>query len=347
VVGFLVISDDLTGANGVAGMMAKHCRTIVVDYSKLSAIGGFNADCIVVNTRSRMVNSSDAEARVRAVVDYASSRGLRIGKRIDSALRGNLVGELRPLLNRVLVVTDTIPEYGRYTENGYTVMGGAKVNILERINHRARVMNLSEFINNARELNGVVVVDSRSHDDLTLIAQVVNKYGYVPVDPGPLNAKVSELTVGASPVRHRACANSVLFIVGSTHENTIRQVERAREAGIRVINLNDVKNTQWGGGDLIIKFDLLRDIEMVNEYLVKLALDFDAVMLSGGETANLILSIADASYIEAVGDVAPLIGIGIVRGGLLDGKVIVTKGGLIGDDEAYLRIRNYLRGQCF
>jgi len=32
---------------------------------------------------------------------------------------------------------------------------------------------------------------------------------------------------------------------------------------------------------------------------------------------------------------------------LLDGKVIVTKGGLIGDDEAYLRIRNYLRGQCF
>ena len=42
--------------------------------------------------------------------------GFIIGKRIDSALRGNIETELRPLFKQAIVVTDAIPEHGRFTE---------------------------------------------------------------------------------------------------------------------------------------------------------------------------------------------------------------------------------------
>ncbi|ABW01751.1 four-carbon acid sugar kinase family protein [Caldivirga maquilingensis] len=340
---FMVISDDLTGANGVAGMMSKHCSVIVINHRLIKLIPG-DAECVVVNTESRLIEPDIAESRVKSVISYAEYNGFIIGKRIDSALRGNIGPELRPLLKRTMVITDTIPEYGRFTEGGFTILGDSKVSILERLGGiRAMVTSIRGLKANASNLKGVVIVDSRTMSDIAEIAQVIHDNGFTAVDPGPLNAQVAGLYVKGKLSKHTINrVERVCFIIGSTHENTIRQIERAKRNGIRVINIRD--STDLSSYDnVIISFDLMKDKDYLNEDFIKQAAQFDALVVSGGETANLLINVSKANYLESIGEVMPLVGVGLIRGGLLDGKIIVTKGGIIGGEDTYLIIRDYLR----
>jgi uncharacterized protein YgbK (DUF1537 family) len=340
---FLVISDDLTGANGVAGMMTGHCSTVVISYKSIELIPS-DADCVVVNTESRLIEASAAESRVKLVADYAEAKGFIIGKRIDSALRGNIEAELRPLLKRTIVVTDTIPEYGRFTEGGYTILGDSRVSIIEKLGGiKARVMSINEFKVSAGNLNGAVIVDSRTVGDIIEIAQVIHNNGFTSVDPGPLNTQVSRLYVKGK--LRKPSINEVkriCFIVGSTHENTIRQIEKARRSGIKVINIKD-SNSLQSYDEVIVSFDLMKDRDYLNEDFIRQVAQFDALVVSGGETANSLINMSKANYLESIGEVMPLVGVSLIKGGLLDGKVIITKGGIIGGEDAYLRIRDYLR----
>ena len=341
---FMVISDDLTGADGVAGMMTKHCGAIVISY-KLIRLIPVDSECVVVNTESRLIEPNNAEDRVKIIVEYAESNGFIIGKRIDSALRGNIETELRPLLKWTIVITDTIPEYGRFTKGGFTILGNSRVSIVERLGAiKSTVMDIRELKANASSLNGVVIVDSRTMDDIIEIAQVIHDNGFTAVDPGPLNAQVAGLyTRGAKS--SRPTINEVKrigFIIGSTHENTIRQIEKARRSGIKVIGIKDSGDLS-SYDEVIISFDLMRDKDYLNEDFIRQVAQFDALVVSGGETANLLINVSKASYLEAIGEVMPLVGVGVIKGGLLNGKVIVTKGGIIGDEDAYLIIRDYLR----
>ncbi|WP_291765842.1 four-carbon acid sugar kinase family protein [Caldivirga sp. UBA161] len=340
---FMVISDDLTGANGVAGMMAKRCGVVVISYRLIKLIPS-DSECIVVNTESRLIEPNIAESRVKAIVNYAESNGFIIGKRIDSALRGNIESELRPLLKQTIVITDTIPEYGRFTENGFTILGNSQVSIVERLGGiKSMIMSIRDLKANAGNLNGVVIVNSRTMDDIIEVAQVIHDNGFTPVDPGPLNAQVAGLYVKgrlSKPTINEV--KRVCFIIGSTHENTIKQVERARRSSIKVISIKDSGDLS-SYDEVIITFDLMRDRDYLNEDFIKQVAQFDALVVSGGETANLLINISKANYLESIGEVMPLVGVSVIKGGLLNGKVIATKGGIIGGEDAYLIIRDYLR----
>ncbi len=77
--------------------------------------------------------------------------------------------------------------------------------------------------------------------------------------------------------------------------------------------------------------------------MINYLLNFDALVLSGGETANLIFELSGGLYIESITDIMPLVGVGIIRGGgVLDGKLIVTKGGFIGKEDTYVAIKDFL-----
>lgn len=85
---FIVISDDLTGANGIAGFMAHFCGSIVINYDSSlirKDVTSLPYDCVVINTKSRMIDGLDAKNRVDSVLRLFSGDGYRFGKRIDSA----------------------------------------------------------------------------------------------------------------------------------------------------------------------------------------------------------------------------------------------------------------------
>ncbi len=352
---FITISDDLTGANGISGFMSRFCNSIVINYDNgfINNVASLPYDCVVVNTKSRMIDGANAKNRVDYVLGLFNNGRYRFGKRIDSALRGNIEDEILPFIERgfTVIITDTIPEYGRYTTNGFTVMNNSRDSIPAKFNRVIPIIidDINKLVNIKNATGKIFIVDSRSHDDLKKIASFIAKnQNVVPVDPLYLIAYTAQQHIINSARKTRLIIEKVIkkiaFIVGSTQEMTIKQINYAKHHGFHVIRLYDlIKSNYTVDNDwVIIYFDYMRDKELLTRELVKYLVNFDAVVLSGGETANFIFELSNGLFIESIADIMPLIGVGVIRGGALDGKLIVTKGGFIGKEDTYVTIKDFL-----
>lgn len=125
----VVVADDLTGAaDCVVPMVASGTASIVLDHE-----GDWPCDDIVaVDTDSRHCPPATAAARAAVVADRATRSGAVIYKKIDSTLRGNIVAELRAMVDalarggpRALVVlAAAFPAAGRTTVGGVVHVNG-------------------------------------------------------------------------------------------------------------------------------------------------------------------------------------------------------------------------------
>ena len=349
---FFVISDDLTGSNGISGMMAKYCDTITFNVEKIFSRDVIDADfeCATINIQTRMVNEMKSYNISLKIKNFFEKHNIKFGKRIDSTLRGNIEKEILPFSKEnVLIFTDTIPEYGRYTENGFTIMGDKKLSIVEKFQEiKALPIDLKNLRNiDPEEDKGTVfIVDSKTHEDLRIISKIVLEKGFVPVDPIPMVSNVGRLFLKKKDEKKCNFMNikKISYIIGSNELNTKKQVDWACNRGFELGDLNNFLSLK---NDNIIKFDLFKDINLLNKNLITFLKGFDAIVLSGGETANFIFKMAKGSYIKTICDIQPLIGVGKIIGGDLNGKIIITKGGSIGSDDVYIRIRDFLKGEKY
>ena len=93
--------------------------------------------------------------------------------RIDSLLRGSTFDFLR-FINEYgrILLTDTIPEFKRYTFNGSTVQKNGSINIKEVLPD-----DLKPYI---------TIADSSTYGDIQELAKKCIMENYIPVDPGIL-----------------------------------------------------------------------------------------------------------------------------------------------------------------
>ncbi len=172
-----IFSDDLTGASGV-GSMIKTGRTITVNYENLPKIDLDRFDNVSINLNLRDANPQTTRKLMRRVLSVFREK--KIALRIDSALRGNIAVMIKTIIAvRCTLITDTIPEYGRYTENETTFFDGEGKNILELLN----IQN-----GDIRKQN-LIISDSFTGDDLDALAENCLKMDLVPIDPGPMIAR--------------------------------------------------------------------------------------------------------------------------------------------------------------
>ncbi|KPV47679.1 hypothetical protein SE19_00055, partial [Acidiplasma aeolicum] len=163
---FVIISDDLTGASGMASMLN---NSITVPYYniKLIDINAYDYVCVDLETRNADVQKSID--RFKMVLKFYCNETILL--RIDSALRGNIKAYLMEFSKMgKIIITDTIPEYGRYTEDKKTF-------------YRGDFKNLMDFI---PENRNITIMDSRNYNDIKMIAYECVKTGSLPVDPGIL-----------------------------------------------------------------------------------------------------------------------------------------------------------------
>lgn len=66
--------------------------------------------------------------------------------------------------------------------------------------------------------------------------------------------------------------------------------------------------------------------------------DCRGVVVGGGQTASALMDAMGAMWLRPVGEASPLCGHGFVVGGEHDGLEVVTKGGLVGPDDALASI---------
>ncbi|MGC8558700.1 MAG: four-carbon acid sugar kinase family protein [Nitrososphaeria archaeon] len=345
---YIIISDDLTGAAGISGMISKYTRCLTVDHEHVLKDRTFFAIkdlCLVINTNSR--NDSCSESQNKIIQLLNNIKGDFFFKRIDSFMRGNLECEILPFIAKgyKVILTDTIPEYNRFTDEGYTVYKDKKINITEKFNKikPSIVKNIREIEKNQ---NQIYIVNSHSYADLREIAKFSIEKGYLLADPGPAIAQVfSMLFKNTNTLKRSFNVGKIIFIVGSNEFLTKKQINYASSFGIPVFHISEY-DAESIFDTVIIYFDYLKERYLVKRLLGHLA-DYDAIVLSGGDTAQFVLFLSGVLYLEAIGELSPLIGISIAKGGILDGKIIITKGGSIGNEGTYLEIIKKLLNLSF
>ena len=112
----IIISDDLSGAAGMASLLGAHIP--VIPYNRVHEAAKLDSEIVSIDLETR--NLEDPRPRLDRVKHTFPDA--RILARIDSLFRGStldFIAFIKGYGN--IIMTDTIPEYGRYTLNGYSI----------------------------------------------------------------------------------------------------------------------------------------------------------------------------------------------------------------------------------
>lgn len=163
----IIISDDLSGAAGMASLIGPSIP--VIPYNRIPDTGKMNSEIVSIDLETR--NSDNPRPRLDMVKHTFPDA--RILARIDSLFRGSTLDFIafsKEYGN--IIVTDTIPEYGRYTFNGSSIDRTGSIDITKMLPDRLKPY--------------VEIADSQSYGDIKKLAKKCVDENLLPVDPGML-----------------------------------------------------------------------------------------------------------------------------------------------------------------
>ena len=301
-----LIADDVTGACDSAVPFLAGGRVLMALWPHLPAAE--DAACLAITTDGRDQPAEAARARARAATDHVLGLGARPYKKLDSRLRGHVSEELQGVLEAWpgrVLLCPALPAEGRVTAGGRQCHGGEVVDLREIAGTDGRV----------------VLRDAATDADLDRVAAEVT------ADPQLLPAGSAGLAAALARALHPGrrlsgawpAVRRPLGLVGSKTEVTLIQVERAITAGHPI---------QHRGRDGRLELG-----------------DHDALFVSGGGTAQGVLTELGASGLELCGEVVPRAPVGFVRDGPHAGLLMCVKSGGFGGPDAIADIfRGLLRG---
>ncbi len=165
--GYIIISDDLSGAAGMASMLGSGIPVIPFKNIGNTPVQEYKIISIDLETRNITGIIGKLEIVRKKFREYS------ILTRIDTLLRGS-TKEFIEFISTYndIALTDTVPDYGRYTFNNHTIYRESRHNLNYSVPEVAR--------------NRTFIFDSRTYDDLKSIAKYCISTNLIPVDPGPL-----------------------------------------------------------------------------------------------------------------------------------------------------------------
>jgi hypothetical protein len=353
----VVLADDLSGALASAASLAEHFGERVPVVEELSHPVPAR---LAVNTRARAEGVRPEWIRQTTAAVWESGTRL-FDKRIDSTLRGPVAEELLILVASmpiapIVIAVPAYPGAGRTTRGGQQWRHGTPVGRV------AEAMGADAV---ARQIGGTVVesavrtrddifqahnpgpyvMDVRHRPDLQTVADTVNRLRrtasrpIVLVSSGELLRYVPRL-----PPRPLV----VVWGSGSPeNERQLRHLLRASEAV--VVPLWDTPDPSITGRVRVLKSRGVvktpgpaTDTAMARRVLEHLHL-WEAqgfrpkrLVISGGDTAQAVFRESGAEGVLALYNPAPLVGAGVIQGGVLHGLELITKGGKVGSPDILL-----------
>ncbi len=166
----IIFSDDLTGASGAASMI-KNCITL--PYYNINKLDLNKFEYISIDLETRFEDNNTIKNRINNILKKI--KDVKIALRIDSEFRMNINYYFNALNEYNFILTDTIPEYNRYT-----------------INNKTFYKNKTIDIDKILKSKNVKIMDSLNKNDLNIIAGECIKSNYYPADPGILISLYSE-----------------------------------------------------------------------------------------------------------------------------------------------------------
>jgi len=208
--------------------------------------------------------------------------------------------------------------------------------------------------------NRVIVADAQNDSDIELLAMAAARSGvdFVPVDPSPFTSAYIYHTI------HKGSQKPVMAVIGSTSEKTRKQIFFLRDK----LRIFDVEVGPDGEKSLCPlktfdpqEYDMLlvhapseivhgmEDLiarslaESASKRIAGMTDTFCGVVLSGGDTAVRFFEEADVLSISSEEEIEPLMIGAVVNDGPLKGLKTVTKGGLVGEEDAIYKAVAWLR----
>lgn len=278
---YLVIADDLTGANDTGQQFATAGLDTVVLPSHSTRRP--DADVLVVNTDSRTSESRTAAADVRSAVSTASAK---IYKKVDSTLRGNLLAEVDAALSAssasIALVAPAFPASGRITVGGYHLVDGTPVSEASAVQTREnppREADLTALFAGSEypvshasvetiakgpdtltarlravqeRHEGLVVCDAATEDHLRTVADAGRRLTETPLYVGSAGlAGALELTESTTSPDSETATRSVLGVVGSTNQRTFDQLRRVPDEIIVTLDVERAVADPAAAGDAL------------------------------------------------------------------------------------------------
>jgi uncharacterized protein YgbK (DUF1537 family) len=337
----VVLADDLTGAAEAAGQLlpaAVHLTTSLHS-ARLHPL-------LSVDLNTRHDSPEEAGRRVTQAIELLGT-DVRIFKKVDSLLRGNISSELEALVSagRRLVVAPSLPSQQRTVVHGEFLIGGrpaaqsdlwasepglppkrvedvfptASVSVsLDSV--RGAKMALVELLAGIGERGLIANCDCESESDLEAVASAA--------DCLPSNTCLvgSAALLDAMKIPHDRAQGPpivirgpVTFVIGSFSETARRQVSALRSsAGPELV----LTTTASHGG--VLSSAAIRAVVRSNIDQLRSS---GVLVLSGGETARAVIDALDTTDLTVLAH----LGDGIVQSRDEHGRIIFTKPGAHGD----------------
>ncbi len=342
----VLLADDLTGACDAGAAFLRTGRTIrvwfgtSVEFSTPESVQAFNTDSRALSARRA------AQAVSSACAALGGDPNSLFFKKVDSTARGPLAAELlaahRTLGTRAIILAPAFPAAGRTVRDGILEIEDSagqssqvRLARLFPLTVRGRVFHVAH----ARELvpaldagKTLLVCDSANQADLDALARAAND------QPGLLyagSAGLAQALASLAPARPMAAlvppAARTLLIAGTSHPVTklqLEELESADQNGVCVLRLR-------------VAFGATARIRSAfRDYAPQ------ALILTGGETAQLAVRALAAHSFILQGEFAPGIPWGTMQGGDAHGCTVVTKSGGFGSPTAFIEILAGLRGRA-
>jgi uncharacterized protein YgbK (DUF1537 family) len=342
----VLLADDLTGACDGGAAFLRTGRSVrvwfgtSVEFSTPESVQAFN-------TSSRALSGRRAAHAVSlACAALGGDPNALFFKKVDSAARGPLAAELlaahRALGSRAIVFAPAFPAAGRTVRDGtLEIEDSAGQRSQVRLDRLFPLMVRGSIfhVSHARELapaldagKTLLICDSATQMDLDALARAAKDV------PGLLyagSAGLAQALAGLIPARPMTAlvppAARTLLIVGTSHPVTklqLKELDSTERDGIRVLSLRFAFNAT------------ARIRSAFRSYAPQ------ALILTGGETAQLAVRALGAHSFILLGELAPGIPWGTVQGGDAHGCTVVTKSGGFGSPTAFNEILAALRGRA-
>ncbi len=266
-----IVADDITGANDIGLMFAKHGYRVEVfsEYTDLD-LSAIPADVVILNTNSRCDDFKLAYEKVAAATGRLLPLGCRLlMKKTCSVFRGNVGAEFDALLDAAggdyALVVSAFPKNGRVTIHGQHFVHGRALADSEFARDPVHPMRLNDLrdiiseqsrrpsrlldvetvvqgvaavrraVEEGRSKGGYLVADARHQEDLRVLAEAWAEEPFI-FGSSAIGEELPRFwpapEVGLAAVTLPPSAAGTLIISGSVTPQTRAQVARARQNGL-------------------------------------------------------------------------------------------------------------------
>ncbi|WP_406690046.1 four-carbon acid sugar kinase family protein [Saccharopolyspora sp. ID03-671] len=376
--GLLALADDLSGAVETAACLRPLGRSTTVELSgPNSAPLAHNAQGVVVaDLDNRALPAAEASQLAREALREQGGRPVFI--KIDSQLRGPVAAVLGAAADRPLVVAPALPALGRTVAGGVAHVRGVPLHLSDgwRVEGTAPPRSVAEALS-PLPCRGIALETVRSDALAGAIAECLAA-GRVPICDGETDADMDAVVAATpdgarlagsgglaaalgrtapAPVAenpHPATGNPLLMVVGTGSPTAAEQLRLAELRGTRVLDhTGEIVPRALAAlehGPVALRIDPSEPIapERSRERARGLAATAARIVegcpspvdlvLTGGETARLVLDALGVRSLSPVGQVHH----GAVVCRTPEGTSVVTRPGSFGEADSLARIVEHL-----